>query len=153
MPSLPWQRFAQGEVLQKNSGFVAMAADKYISLSNFWGCLKLVTISCYNVTTLQHLFVVTNTVTTFISCNSIISTHNCYIQIFVVISKYLLLQRQRKVVTQIFVVTMSGICWQLTVPSLSSSSLDSLVTLAVNIRVRRQLSGWGGVGTPKILVS
>ena len=74
------------------------------------GCLKLVTISCYNVTTLQHLFVVTNTVTTFISCNSIISTHNCYIQIFVVISKYLLLQRQRKVVTQIFVVTMSGIC-------------------------------------------
>ena len=72
-----------------------------------WGCLKLVTISCYNVTTLQHLFVVTNTVTTFISCNSIISTHNCNIQIFVVISKYLLLQRQRKVVTQIFVVTMS----------------------------------------------
>ena len=79
-------------------------------LRPIWGCSKLVTINCYNVTTLQHLFVVTNTVTTFISCNSIISTHNCYIQIFVVISKYLLLQRQRKVVTQIFVVTMSGIC-------------------------------------------
>jgi len=34
----------------------------------------------------------------------------------------------------------------------SSSRLDSLVALAVNICIRRQLSGRGGVGTAKVLV-
>ena len=41
------------------------------------GCLKLVTINCYNVTTLQHLFVVKSIVTTLNSCKSIILTHDC----------------------------------------------------------------------------
>ena len=49
---------------EENDSFETPSKDKR-------GCLKLVTINCYNVTTLQHLFVVTNTVTTFISCNSI----------------------------------------------------------------------------------
>ena len=30
---------------------------------------------------------------------------------------------------------------------------DSLITFAVNICIWRQLSGWGGVGTAKVLVS